>query len=131
MASPTLGCVLRNRARERPSSISRVDQAFITAASHAAISGFSSNASLRKDIGAGLGVGSGCGIRSIPSKVLVLYLLLCLSAQVAQSSTPTSLPPMSWAKPLARPANAVRTPPLSLLDGEGDLRAARHGLTPS
>lgn len=62
---------------------------------------------------------------------MMLICILCLSAQVAVSSTPTSLPPVSWAKPLARPVNAVRTPLLSLLDGEGVLRAVRRVPRPS
>lgn len=56
---------------------------------------------------------------------------ICLSAQVTGSWTPTSLPPVSWAKPLAHPASAVRTPPLSLLDGEAGSKAVRRGPRPS
>src|SRR5438094_349701 len=56
---------------------------------------------------------------------------LCLSAQVAESWTPTSLPPVSCAKPLARLASAVRIPQLSLLDGAGASRVALRGLNPS
>lgn len=61
-----------------------------------------------------------------------MYLSSCLSAQVVQGSwMPTSLPPASWAKPLARPANTVRIPPLSLLDGEVVLRAVMRARHPS
>lgn len=62
---------------------------------------------------------------------MTLSFTICLSAQVTESWTPTSLPPALWAKPLARPANAGRTQPLSLLDGEGGSRAVMRGPQPS
>lgn len=68
---------------------------------------------------------------SLDSPHLLARFGICLSAQVVANSTPTSLPPASWAKLLVRPANAVRIPPLSLLDGEEGSRAVMRGPRPS
>lgn len=63
--------------------------------------------------------------------MVLILCSICLSAQVVPGSMPTSSPPASWAKPLVRPASAVRIPPLSPLDGEGVLRVVQRGPNPS
>ena len=61
-----------------------------------------------------------------------LPLVICLSAQVpVRGLTLTSWPLTSWPLLRANPANAVRIPPLSLLDGAGGLRAVMRGPHPS